>query len=133
MAHLTRGRKRLFARTTLYVFKRSYLHFMLKSVLETTQPFLGKHSAGRASPVPGQGVQPSPCGYCQHFPSLRQAQSWALSQQKLGNVPAFALCVKHHVISRATFPSRVWLGSSMTVSSNWFLILLTKPACITKR
>lgn len=131
--HLTRGRKRLFAQTTLWVFKWSYLHFMLKLVLETDRPFLGKHNAGWASSVPGQGVQPSLCSYCQHFPSLRQAQSWALSQQKLDNMPAFALCVEQHVIFRATFPSQVWLGSSRIVSSNWFFILLTKPACIEKR
>ena len=131
--HLTEGRKRLFATTTSQVFKCSYLNLTLTLVLETNQPFLGKHSVRTPSPVPGQGAQSSPHGYCHHFSSLRQAQSWALSQQKLGDVPAFAMGVKHYFIFRAMFPSQVWLGSSKIVSSNYFLSLLTKPACIEKR
>lgn len=45
----------------------------------------------------------------------------------------FRMCVKHHFIFRVTFPSQVWLGSSKIMSSNYFLSLLTKPACIEKR
>lgn len=82
---------------------------------------IGKQPAipGQVSPMPGQGTVFSLC-LLPALSSLKQAQLWATSQQKLGNVPAFAKCVKHHLIFRATFPSWVWLGSSKIMSPKYF-------------
>lgn len=107
--------------------------------------FYTKTGTGNQPAVPGEAQwrKNKPCAR----PRLAVFSPWLLpallkseASSVMGLVSAeagwcagFRMCVKHHFIFRVTFPSWVWLGSSKIMSSNYFLSLLTKPACIEKR